>query len=865
MSNRDVQIRLHMISDMAKKFAEEAERVKDTNKRLSQDLLKQAYETQQVGKRLAKTLAKENPIEALNAGGGARFARFFSDSLAKMKKIRSEAELFKKAMTLGAGAVKGGFAITGAAVAGAAVLRPQAEFDRELSRNAQIMFGNKDDQGNVYTREQALAQKVRLGSQIDQSVVGGVASRDEALNAQKELLASGKFNGEDGLKRIDAMLPQIMKTVSVTGMDAASAAQMAVAFVNKGLNDQQVNAAMGKSIVSDNAGSFSAATMAKWLPKWLAGAGKALQGEHSADALFTHAQTARKTAGTDDEAGTNLENLIGFATSNKGDKDLAGYGINRKKSVDKYMNQGDDFLTAYARTVQDAAKRDPEFVKKMADIRATKGDDERKQKMEELAGYTEQGVVGNVVSDLQARKALIAEMYDMDTTELKKRSEAIKAEDGSTVGLSYDQRVTGDAKTSYEKVGNAVEQGLSNILSYIAPTADTVTDKMAEHPTAAGGATLATGVGLGGGGILYALKKLLGNGATSAATEVATTVAAETAVAGAGAETAAAGASAAAGSGVGTSMMAALAPLSMALAPLAAMFGATQWAGKEDHSTEISWTTGISDMLGKLIGQERLSPQDAASRSRFDRGEIDAGEYQRQLNVNKSNSQRLYGNDAGNNGSPVTATQMLAQLTGMLNPLASVAIPFRGETDVNEYQRQLNVNKSNSQRLYGNDAGNNGSPVTATQMLAQLTGMLNPLASVAIPFRGETDVNEYQRQLNVNKSNSQRLYGNDAGNNGSPVTATQILAQLTGMLNPLTAITAPLMSAAERFNAPPTTQAPPQKQDVNLNVQDGSLKIQVQVSPTSELISATAQVPQTIPLKLADGGSTNPGGYRGVR
>ena len=57
-------------------------------------------------------------------------------------------------------------------------------------------------------------------------------------------------------------------------------------------------------------------------------------------------------------------------------------------------------------------------------------------------------------------------------------------------------------------------------------------------------------------------------------------------------------------------------------------------------------------------------------------------------------------------------------------------------------------------------------------------------------------------------------------------------------------------------------------QEVSVKMQDGTLKVQVQVSPTSELLNATARVDQPLfPLQLADGGATNPGGYinRGAR
>ena len=432
--------------------------------------------------------------------------------------LQQAKQLGQLGMSLGAGVA-----------AGAMVLKPQVDFDRQMSLNAGVMFGTRDDQGRLYTRAEADAQKARLTRQVDASVAGGAGTRDQGMMAQNTLLASGKFNGEDGLRRLDALMPTIMRASAASGTDPKAMADMAVAFANKGYNDQQINAAIAKGMVADSMGSFGVKSMANWMPKWLAGAGDALKGEHAANALFVHAQQVRKVSGTEDEAGTNLENIIGYAASNKGDKDLKDkYGVDRKQAIAKNMEKGDDFLTAYARMVDDVAKNDKGFQALKAKAQAAGTDQERSRVYDEMAAYAQQGILGDIVGDLQAKKGLFAIMSNMGAPEMLAMRDAVKKEDGSFIGDSFSQRVKNDAKTGYDGFGNAKDQGLTTTLGWLSPLIQKVSGVASAHPTATGVGALGLAVGGAGFGLASMLKLLSGSAAAVG------TTAAGSAAAGAG-------------------------------------------------------------------------------------------------------------------------------------------------------------------------------------------------------------------------------------------------------------------------------------------------------------------------------------------
>lgn len=405
---------------------------------------------------------------------------------------------------------RAGIATAGAGAAAYMGLKTQMPYDRALGRNAAIMYGTKAEDGHTYTKEEAKQQKQRLDTQITQAVAGGVMLRDDALLMQQGLLKSGKFTGDEGMARLDSLMGFLAKVSASTGTSGEDLANVVNAFVNKGFSDTQIKAAIGKGMVADNAGMYGMDGMAKYLPQWLANAGGALQGEHSADALFIHAQSVRKTAGTDDEAGNNFANYLSYAASDKADKALADLGINRDKAVKGYMDKGEDYSAAYAHVIDDAAKKDKGYQDLMRKVAGAKNDAERNALLEKAA-YSEQGAVGNLITDVEARKAFFGINNDRGkNTELF--NDAAR-EDGGIVETSHSQRFAGDATSSDVQMRNAAATGVNAALQELTPNIKAASDAFAAfasaNPKTTGAGVIGVGAATVGSGLLLGLPKLL--------------------------------------------------------------------------------------------------------------------------------------------------------------------------------------------------------------------------------------------------------------------------------------------------------------------------------------------------------------------
>lgn len=81
--------------------------------------------------------------------------------------------------------------------------------------------------------------------------------------------------------------------------------------------------------------------------------------------------------------------------------------MDRKQAIAKNMEKGDDFLTAYARMVDDVAKNDKGFQALKAKAQAAGTDQERSRVYDEMAAYAQQGILGDIVGDLQAKRVCL--------------------------------------------------------------------------------------------------------------------------------------------------------------------------------------------------------------------------------------------------------------------------------------------------------------------------------------------------------------------------------------------------------------------------------------------------------------------------
>jgi len=319
-------------------------------------------------------------------------------------------------------------------------LRKAADYDTELRRLA----------NTAYAGQSLGARRAGMGtmnSAITSAVRSGGGSRDQALGALNELVASGVF---DSPEQAAAMLPGIMKGSTASGADAKDLASIAIrAKQSMGINTADGLAdVMDRALAAGNAGGFELKDMAKWLPQQMAAAkGLGMNGVSGISTLLAANQAAVITAGTKDEAGNNLVNLLAKINSQDTAKDFAKQGIDLTGSLAAAQGHGMNALDGFVALVDKVVSADPKFAKLKAETNAATGDG-KKSLMESQADLMQGSAIGKVIQDRQALMALVALMNNRDY--LKKVNGAIDGSKGSVndaaslitegAGFAFDQR-----------------------------------------------------------------------------------------------------------------------------------------------------------------------------------------------------------------------------------------------------------------------------------------------------------------------------------------------------------------------------------------------------------------------------------------
>lgn len=547
MSNLTVRYYINLVSDIAKKSQENARALEMANKRQSSALAQTEAAATRADKAVSKvgsrsgiskldtetrrgTSAVDNLASAtqradraltrLGIGSSSfeRMNRYMTNIARRMEDVK------RHAAQVG-GVIKGldGVAtgvIAGGATAAAMIKRPM-DFDTMLADLANTAFADRD----VIGRIKGISE---LETVINNAVRSGGGSRDTAASALNELIASGAVSAKDAMQ----MLPDLQKAATASGADVKELTFIAIrAMQNYGLKAQEIPLALSKAIKAGQAGGFELKDMSRWLPQMMSNSKGMLgmKGMEAFEKLLTMSQASVITAGTKDEAGNNLVNLIRKINSRDTAVDFARIGINLPKSLTKAMEDGVAAPDAFVDFVEQIAMKDKDFarLKKQAD--SEKGE-KKQETLNAMADILQGSAIGSVIQDAQALSALIALMqnknYVKDVEEQVRSETGRTAEDNFAVKksrLGYQwQQTANESDIARSSVFNLIDSPLQAVLSS--------TTKLAkEFPllsTGVAGAASAFAVIKAasiGSGITHLLRG--GLSGASAASQAATTVA----------------------------------------------------------------------------------------------------------------------------------------------------------------------------------------------------------------------------------------------------------------------------------------------------------------------------------------------------
>lgn len=293
-----------------------------------------------------------------------------------------------------------------AAAAGGYVLKKAAErpmaYDRQLAIMSNTAYSDRDVAGRI-------AGKAEMDKKIRSAVTAG-GTPEQAAETLNTLVGSGAFgSGQAGMNASLDLLPVLQKYAAQTGADPNALAQIAIAAKQSmGLSIAQIPLALSKAIVAGQEGGFELKDMARWMPQQMAllglNGGKGMGGFET---LLAYNQVAKINAGTADEAGNNLVNLLAKINSKDTANDFKKLNVDLAGSLAKARGNGVNPLDAFVALVGKVGARDQQYLELQAKAEKSAGP-EQKATFEAMADILMAKGIGETVQDRQALSALIA-------------------------------------------------------------------------------------------------------------------------------------------------------------------------------------------------------------------------------------------------------------------------------------------------------------------------------------------------------------------------------------------------------------------------------------------------------------------------
>lgn len=275
-------------------------------------------------------------------------------------------------------------------------------FDQRLALMANTAFAER----GVAGRRAGMAE---LQSVINRSVRSGVGggTREQAAEALDAMIARNVLGRERSMQ----FLPTVMRTASGSGAQPTDIANLSSVLVGQRIvgNNDQLKTALNMITAAGQAGGFEIKDMAKWLSQQLPLAQKSgLMGLDGLQKVLTMNQAAILTAGTTDEAGNNVRNLLAKLNSSDTAKDFQkqGRGDLAKFLMDQRV-KGVDAVDAWMGIIDKEAASNPQMKSMLAKLKTTNDKGEQKQLIDSLAAISEGTVVGKYFQDMQATGALL--------------------------------------------------------------------------------------------------------------------------------------------------------------------------------------------------------------------------------------------------------------------------------------------------------------------------------------------------------------------------------------------------------------------------------------------------------------------------
>lgn len=380
------------------------------------------------------------------------------------------------------------------------VAQKPMDYSLRLAHMANTAFSDRDAKGRI-------EGKRTLDAAINAAIKVGGGTRDDAALALNDIISSGAVDRDTAIK----MLPMIMRTSTASGAAASDIAGIGIrAMQNMGISLEDLPKALNMAMVAGQEGGFELRDMGKWLPQTMAASKQSgLNGIEGFRSILAAMQTSVITAGSKDEAGNNLVNLLGKINSKDTANDFKKeYKIDLPGELAKARSQGVDSIDAFAQLVNTVAMKDDGFVKLRKELESTTDKGERQKTMESMVDILKGKAIGTVVQDRQALMALVALMNNgAYYRNVKEKT----LQDSGAIDTAFSV-ISEETAFKRQAAGTVLDESVQRSFNALAPMLDLVYDGATklgrEFPALTAAVVTMTAAAVGFAGVVGALSML---------------------------------------------------------------------------------------------------------------------------------------------------------------------------------------------------------------------------------------------------------------------------------------------------------------------------------------------------------------------
>ncbi|EGE4450379.1 tail length tape measure protein [Escherichia coli] len=468
----------------AAKEIQRAARARETlGIRAEREIRREIYQTVASYNRLARAgfesaQEQERAMQATREKARALKRELDGVTQAQMKMAKTpvipERGRFARAAAFGGNAVTIGGGIAAGAAIMAQPVKKQMSYERQLAMMANTAFSG----GGLEGRRAGLEQ---MKSSIRNAVTYGGGTKEDAAETLDALLKDGGISFETASK----WLPELMKYATASGASATDLANVMLKGKKTfGFRDEDISTVLNMAIAAGKEGSFELSDMARWLSSQLGSASAAgMRGKDDFVKILALNEAAAITAGSSDEAGNNVFNLLAKLTSHDIETaaksiDYNGKGIDFSGTLVQAREHGLDPIDALSSLIDKIVASDKRFQELQKKLASARDKGEQTAVYDSMAKLLEGFGVGKLVADQQALKALLA--YRNNPEYRKKVEDAINQQrtlpEGQRAGDVDFKFIsdTNDFKT--EQAKNTLEFSQMDGVKKLADASGTVAD-----------------------------------------------------------------------------------------------------------------------------------------------------------------------------------------------------------------------------------------------------------------------------------------------------------------------------------------------------------------------------------------------------